>query len=201
MKKLFMLWIILFNCHIFASEPAPEPLISCVYSDKTEGNTMTPHEDCGKLNSDGLLELSKEHMKRIAFDDDKLTCIYVHGAQKRLQQVQYLHTSGKTVRPLFFDNGCDYFREGLARMIQNDQLGYFNKQLEIVIQTNFEFGLPFSNGYAIVCHDIKEHDEMEHITYTSEKCGMINRDGNIVLQPIYRSDDWKVFDNFREKNQ
>lgn len=52
--------------------------------------------------------------------------------------------------PLPEDNFPDDYREGLARFIQNDKIGFFNEAGEIIIPAEFDFAQPFKRGKARV---------------------------------------------------
>ncbi len=51
-----------------------------------------------------------------------------------------------------FDNGPDYFSDGLARIVSpSGKFGFINKKLEVVIEPQFDFVTPFDEGRAHVC--------------------------------------------------
>lgn len=52
------------------------------------------------------------------------------------------------VRPMMFDNGPDYFREGLARHVDGGKYGYFDECGKVVIPAQYDFALPFEGGKA-----------------------------------------------------
>lgn len=78
----------------------------------------------------------------------------------------YINSQGKElIRPFIFDNGPDYFQEGLARFVRDNKFGYFDQTGKIVIAPQFDFAYPFENGQAKVgygCRFIKngEHQEV-----------------------------------------
>lgn len=71
--------------------------------------------------------------------------------------------TGKVLlRPFVYDNGPDYFVEGLARFRENGRLGFFNTQGQKVIPAWFDFAYPFENGVARVasgCREVRGPDE------------------------------------------
>lgn len=51
----------------------------------------------------------------------------------------------------YFDNGADYYEEGLTRFIKDGKVGFHTRKGEIKIQARYDFASPFRNGYAYVC--------------------------------------------------
>lgn len=99
----------------------------------------------------------------------------------------YINTKGENVvRPYVFDNGPDYFREGLARFITDNKFGFFDKTGKVIIEAQFDFALPFHEGLAAICMDCKilQTDE-EHSTVVGGKWGYINKEGKIVVPLIF----------------
>jgi hypothetical protein len=86
-----------------------------------------------------------------------------------------------------YDNGPDYVKDGLFRIIKNNKTGYSNMNGEIVIQPKFDEALPFKNGYAVICIGGKQQKEDEHKKRVGGKWGYINTSGKYVVQPIYES--------------
>lgn len=87
------------------------------------------------------------------FVDAKPDSIPHHmAAVEKDRRIWWIDRSGK---PLFesykFDNGPDYFEEGLSRIIQNDKFGFINKDGHIIIEPKYDFASPFRGGCAYVC--------------------------------------------------
>ncbi|MDJ0836005.1 MAG: WG repeat-containing protein [Acidobacteriota bacterium] len=75
----------------------------------------------------------------------------------------YIDRRGKILlRPFPFDNGPDYFQEGLARFVAEGKMGYFNPAGEIVISAAFDFAQPFKDGRARVCEGCQTVQDGEH---------------------------------------
>ena len=85
----------------------------------------------------------------------------------------YIDRQGNSViRPMVYDNGPDYFSEGLARYIENGRYGYFDENGRVVLPAQYEFALPFENGSARVGHDcsfeaVGEHSEVDCKRWTT----------------------------------
>jgi hypothetical protein len=79
-----------------------------------------------------------------------------------------------------YDNGPDYFSEGLIRIVKNGKIGYANEQGKIVIKPQYDCAWPFANGKASVSNNCKVAKEGEHLVWTSENWIKIDKSGNIV---------------------
>ena len=93
----------------------------------------------------------------------------------------YIDRHGKVVlTPFIFDNGPDYFAEGLARFVKDGKMGFFDTQGRVVIDARFDWVEPFSNGRAKFCSGCKKQFHGEHWTMTGGKWGVIDKEGRIV---------------------
>jgi hypothetical protein len=54
-------------------------------------------------------------------------------------------------RAYAFDNGPDYFFDGLARYVENGKVGYIDKRLRVRIPAQFDDAYPFHFGWAGYC--------------------------------------------------
>ncbi len=95
----------------------------------------------------------------------------------------YIDTTGRRLlKPFIYDNGPDYFKEGLARFMDNSKFGFFNKYGKIIIEGKFDFALSFYEGLAAVCMGCKTVSvDEEHSKMVGGKWGYINKEGKIVI--------------------
>jgi hypothetical protein len=91
------------------------------------------------------------------------------------------------VRPFLFDNGPDYFEEGLARFTHEGKIGFFDRRGKVVIKPNFDFAAPFHEGLAAFCEGCMGRMRGEHRFWEGGKWGYINRKGNIVITAQFDS--------------
>lgn len=51
--------------------------------------------------------------------------------------------------PQFFDNGPDYWQDGVRRFVENGQIGFVDKSSKKIIKAKFDFADQFNYGYTI----------------------------------------------------
>lgn len=78
-----------------------------------------------------------------------------------------------------FDNGDDYFCEGLQRIVNKDgKIGFADSLGNVVIEPRFAFAFPFEDGYAKVTDKGKPEPVGEHWTWVSDSWYYIDHEGN-----------------------
>ncbi|QNR25511.1 WG repeat-containing protein [Croceimicrobium hydrocarbonivorans] len=83
---------------------------------------------------------------------------------------------------VFFDNGPDYFHEGLVRVERNEKMGFANKYGQILIPCDYDFVWWFEKGKAKVTFDAREiRDKYDyHTRIESEEWFYIDRNGKRI---------------------
>jgi hypothetical protein len=94
--------------------------------------------------------------------------------------IYYFTQSGLVRRTIPYDNGPDYFEEGMARTERDGKIGYFNESLKISIESNYDFGMPFQKGLALVCNGCEKKLVGEHSELMGGLWGAIDKNGNVV---------------------
>ncbi len=98
----------------------------------------------------------------------------------------YIDAKGNVIiRPFVFDNGPDYFQEGLARFVKNGKFGFFDKTGKTVIEASFDFAMPFHEGLSAVCAGYKQESDGEHGSIAGCTWGYINKNGKTVINLKY----------------
>lgn len=83
-----------------------------------------------------------------------------------------------------FDNGPDYFNEGLTRVQRNGKMGYANNKGEVVIPCQYAFAGWFENGIAKVTFEAKQYRDLdEHLRVESDSWFNIDKQGNRIKAP------------------
>jgi hypothetical protein len=81
-----------------------------------------------------------------------------------------------------FDNGPDFYSDGLFRIRRNGKIGFANKQGEIIIEPKYECAFPFENNQSKVslnCEFVK--DEIGHISMVSNEWFYIDKNDNKII--------------------
>ncbi len=114
----------------------------------------------------------------------------------------YINAQGNIlIRPYIYDNGPDYFSEGLARFVENGKFGFFDEYGKIVIDAQWDFTYPFQDGKAAVYKGCTIITEKEHNSIIGGQWGYIDRTGKVIrpigsLNPdsvLYQPDKNEIF--------
>lgn len=91
---------------------------------------------------------------------------------------------------VFFDNGPDYYEDGLSRFLKDGKVGFHDLKGNIVIKPIYDFASPFRDGHANVCNGCyAEYPKKQTPTYfpLSSSASLIERpfEGHHLLEPMY----------------
>jgi hypothetical protein len=177
MTGMMLLWL-LFAVSAEAAE--------CTYASKvTTGNRqpeLTAQGRCGEFVGQDEFRISPEHLSKLVFRDS-LAVVLVD------DKAFYVAKSGKAARVHVFENGADYFSEGLARTISQGKFGYIDRKLTVVIKPEYDFAFPFRNSRAIVCTGCVTVAEGEHRAVKGGTWGLIDKTGAIVIPVRYTKEE------------
>lgn len=100
----------------------------------------------------------------------------------------FIDVKGKTqdIRPFIFDNGPDYYEDGLCRFVKDGKVGFLDYKSEIVIAPlDFDFVNAFSDDRAVVCMGCKRDETDEHGGWKGGTWGFIDKKGKIAIPLQY----------------
>jgi len=169
---------------------AAEETVSCVYEAReSEKNPTLEHEElqprgeCAVLRHDGALMLYPDHLNELYFRDG-LVAVFVPSGW------YYVTPAGRTTPVLAYDNGSDYFSEGLARMRRSGKVGFIDRNLAERIPPAWDFAFPFDGGVALVCQGCRPHTngDGEHFELRGGLWGAIDREGAMVVPVRFERD-------------
>jgi len=165
---------LVFALLIGGAQAADWPL-TCFYSPGDSDEGLTPFEHCARRTGTAV-ELAPEHFKRLDFDENGLASVGIDG------DMYYINRQAKLLHVLTFDNGADYFEEGLVRAWVNGKVGYYDVNLNPVIAATYDWGTPFEQGRAQVCQGCSRgpSDGDGHWAMGGGKWGVIDRTGKLV---------------------
>lgn len=137
-------------------------------------------DNCAIKTSAENVEVSPEILKKIKFNQDGLAEIHV-----KALGCYWINRRGKARKTHCFDNGSDYFVEGLTRYVAaNGKFGFMNKSLDIAIPPKFDFVFPFQGGRAQFCQGCKNEQQNEHSSMVGGTWGFIDKKGKIIVPAI-----------------
>ena len=162
-----------------------------------ERSTLHPMEQdglWGYVNDDGRFMIKPRYLIAMDFTQGGIAAVVDE------QGWVYINRQGEhLIRPFIFDNGPDYFHEGLARFIKNSMMGFFDIHGQVVIEPGYDFASPFSEGLAVVCMGCRVRQLDEHFTVEGGRYGFIDRKGSLVIPVIYDFAD--IFSDGRARVQ
>ena len=99
--------------------------------------------------------------------------------------------SGRTAPALWYDNGPDYFVEGLARSPRDGKVGFVNERLELVVPREWDFAFPFADGVARVCTGcaVRREEGDEHSEVVGGSWGYVDREGRLLVPVVHARDE------------
>ncbi len=114
------------------------------------------------------------YLKSLDFKGKELMTVEIDG------KFYYVNKSGKKMPTLTYDEEADEFSDGLARTKFNGKIGFFNKNLEMVLKPIYDFAFPFHNGIAEICIGCKEKDADGTPMLDGGTWKKIDRDGLVI---------------------
>ncbi|MEY8760354.1 WG repeat-containing protein [Chryseobacterium tongliaoense] len=95
-------------------------------------------------------------------------------------------------RPFLYDNGADYFAEGVRRFVKNGKVGFADRNGTVIIKPEHDFVSPFNYGYAAFCDGCDwEKTEDEHKAMVGGTWGVMNFKGETV-QPVEKKSEKNI---------
>jgi hypothetical protein len=168
---------------------------SCFYPSKIDGGDLSRFDDCGSIEGDSI-KLGKEHNDNIVFNEKGLACLILSN-----NEVFYIHKNGNSQRSFYFENGCDYFKDGLSRGIINGNMVFIDEQLEVALNPGFELIAHYDYGHSVVCNGpFSEEKQGEYTFRRGGKCGLIDRQGKLVVEAVHKIEERKAFRDYINSN-
>lgn len=163
---------------LLASLITQTPDVSCAYLSKSQEGPHKAH-GCVTLEN-GLPVLSDHVLSDLLLDEGErgLGQVHMHGFW------HWVRTDGYMLAVLTFDNGADPFSESLTRGAGTVGIAYYNRELQRILDLPYAYGMPFREGYALVCEDCRQSiTTAEHSTPIGDTWGVIDPLGREVVAP------------------
>jgi hypothetical protein len=139
----------------------------------------TKQASCKVRSAGESYSMETSVLKGIAFDKNGLA-----GGTIERDGCFWVNRKGIVRRTHCFDNGPDYFVEGVARYIGDDEkFGFMDEKLQISIPAQFTFAFPFKNGRASVCNGCIKQNVGEHSSYSGGEWFVIDKRGRRADKP------------------
>ena len=143
-----------------------------------EVRDVVPH--CARRGADGALRVEPIALAVLATRGVDPATVSFGGT------LHYLNAAGVAVPVLPFDNGADYFVEGLARTVQDGKIGFIDEDLRVVIPPRWTFAFPFEKGAAVVCDGCTFHPVGDgHREVVGGRWGIIDTEGHVVVPVVH----------------
>jgi WG containing repeat len=154
------------------------PATDTLYSFSSDENDA--EMSCGYKNSKGdtIIPFGK-YMQ--CFTDTFIHFAIVYDKNNTDSKMVAINQKGEIIFDVYtYDNGPDYFSDGLFRIKRNDKIGYANGKGEIVIEPVYACANPFENGKAKVALQCTLTKEGEYTRQESDAWFYIDKNGNKV---------------------
>lgn len=172
----------------FATSALASDPVDCFYAaraaKKDSRGGIARHPRCAVVQRDGSIRVLPRHLRALDFDSNGLATLVIEK-----NRWLYVKRNGRSLEVLPFDNGADYFVEGLVRGRRNGKIAFFDRAFRMVIPPRYDFAWPFEKGVASVCNDCKETSEGEHDTMTGGRWGYIDKRGREVVAVKFTRDE------------
>ncbi|WP_227121347.1 WG repeat-containing protein [Kosakonia oryzae] len=166
----------------FAVHAAPNPPYACSYWDKQTDSVETLDE-CAVLKDGKLVFLPALFAK--THDVDGMSWVGLHDYNRAagIQDTDYyVRSAHEYLSVMHFDNGPDWFVEGLVRSTQNGKVGYWDDTFRNRIAARYDYASQFEGGKALVCIGCKPQREGEHIALSGGEWYYIDKSGQRVSE-------------------
>jgi len=172
---------------LLISSANAEEFGSCGYIPKKTEQYQYPEwevfSSCASYEN-GVLIISNEHMDNLNFGKFGAARFFTSG------QHFYVKADGKFLPVIFYDNGADYFQEGLTRSLQNGKIEYYNIDFKLVLSPGYDWAWPFHEGKALVCKGcVLTPVEDGHKALQGGLWGYINKEGKEVVPVKYTASE------------
>lgn len=165
-----------------AAHAASTPAYSCAYWDKRTDKVETLNA-CVVLKEGKLMFLPELFAKSHDVDGMSWVGLYDYTREAGLPDADYYVRSAQDyLSVVHFDNGPDWFVEGLVRSRQNGKVGYWDDTFRNRIAARFDYASQFESGKALVCIGCKPQREGEHVSLGGGEWFYIDKNGQRVSE-------------------
>jgi hypothetical protein len=153
-----------------------EKLPSCELPCQILGEGVREIESCAtQIGSD--LKLCRAGFDAMEWNEAGMAGVVV------ARRHHYVRRDGSMLPVITYDNGPDYFSEGLVRSPVDGKLAYFDEHFRQVIPPVYDWGSPLLRGHALVCRGCRPTlpDSDGHVAMQGGTWGYIDRKGREIV--------------------
>lgn len=172
-----MRWtIFVFALFVAANASALDFPMECTYVANTRTAELESHTRCAALVGRSW-RIAVEHLKKMSYTSSGLASAWIDG------HWYYVKPNGDLLQVVTFDNGADYFSDGLTRSLMSGKIAYFDTNLHQVIAPKYDWGWPFESGRALVCLGcaVGRSSEDGHGSVDGGRWGFIGKSGREIV--------------------
>ena len=149
-----------------------------------ESDGINQTENCANRR-ENRIEVSKKVLSKMSLSADGLAQALIDHSW------YYVKRDGSTLPVITFDNGADYFSEGLVRARIDGKIAYFDAQFKQIIPPKYDWAWPFENGKALVCLGCAEPapNGEEHRMMEGGRWGYIDHNGREIVSVTHSRDE------------
>ncbi len=135
----------------------------------------------GFRNSRGEIVIAAQFIHADPFDEEGLASV------RRERGWTWIDRNGKALvaEALTYDIGPDPFVEGLARFVEHDRVGFFDRTGRVVIPARYDYAYAMHQGLAVFCTGCKRQYHGEHYRMVDGRWGMVDRAGLEIVAANY----------------
>jgi WG containing repeat len=151
--------------------------MECTYVANTAAAELESHAGCA-ARTRASLRISQKHLAKMSYTTNGLASAFIDG------HWYYVRPDGDLLQVVTFDNGADYFSEGLTRSLVRGKIVYFDSKFHQVIPPKYDWGWPFEAGRALVCIGCKpvKSDDDGHGSLDGGRWGFIDKSGKEIVR-------------------
>jgi len=166
----------------FAAQAAPDTVYPCSYWDK-KTDAVEKLARCVEKQGEKLVFLPELFTKTASVAGMSWVGLYDYAREAGLPDADYYVLNAENYLPVIhFDNGPDWFVDGLVRSRQQGKIGYWDDNFRNRIAPQFDYASQFEEGRALVCNGCKPQRNGEHVALAGGEWFYIDKSGKRVTE-------------------
>lgn len=166
----------------FAAHAAPDPVYACSYWDK-KTDAVETLDRCVEKRGDKLVFLPELFAKTASVGGMSWAGLHGYSRAAGLPDADFYVLDAENYLPVIhYDNGPDWFVEGLVRSRQQGKIGYWDDNFRNRIAPQYDYASQFKDGRALVCKGCKAQRNGDRVELVGGEWFYIDKHGNRVSE-------------------